>query len=506
MVLISQSVAQRLEITPIYTNNGYIIQKLEEKLIVDNYVRFVHVINLEEYVKITNVIEANIKSLQLNTVDVNLELLQRELFQLRENINTIIPRRQKRGLINVWGNSLKFLAGVMDNEDAEEIYAQLNNLDQNSRQITNEINKQLRVNNDLITSVDKIKNHINEQQIKLSEFLTNITTESMNIKTLTNEMKYALTILIDISTLNKQVEKIKDNILLSRLEVLAHDILTNEEIQKYNISIEILPYIRSSVLINRQTILFTISIPIFTKEKYFLALIIPLPNQNQEELLLGENNRIITSEQNIFEYTSDVVNKKNLRLHNSNCIRNLVKENNYCNFTINNEKIVEELELGLIVVKNLEVQSIIQNCVNQEITVKGHNLIKYSDCKIQIEHSKFVNKLEKFYNEPILSIPVVNMTKKMFNFTLEKIHLDNIQNRHKINYLEYKSDKNNFLTIIINIALITIIIACIVLYFYCKTKGTKQHITTKIELISNETQKATPETVVSKGGGVITGF
>ncbi|XP_055371865.1 uncharacterized protein MAL13P1.304-like [Condylostylus longicornis] len=69
-------------------------------------------------------------------------------------------------------------------------------------------------------------------------------------------------------------------ILLSRLEILPKDVLTNKEINNHNVSVETLPYIRNSVFFNDTTIVFVISIPNFLKENCFRNIIVKVPNKD----------------------------------------------------------------------------------------------------------------------------------------------------------------------------------------------------------------------------------
>lgn len=297
---------------------------------VDNYVKFLHFINLDEYVNLTNIIGNNIEGLKSSSDDSSYILLKRELLSLKDNIRSLTPRaRRKRGLVNIVGKSLKFLTGTMDNDDAIEIYGHLENLSINSKQMTTQINKQVKINNELIGSIEKIRNDINIEQSKLNYILRNISKDANEIVTLSNKLKYLFQIHIDIMTLDKQIEKIKENIMMSSLEVLAHDILTNSEIQAYNITINILPYIRNGVLMKDNTIIFTIFVPIFKGENYITAVVTPVPNLRHEQLSFN-NEKIIILKNMVYTFQENLFLKKNLKEHPNNCFKNLFQETNVC--------------------------------------------------------------------------------------------------------------------------------------------------------------------------------
>lgn len=52
----------------------------------------------------------------------------------------------------------------MNDDDAKEIFDHLNNLDQNTKQVVSEVNKQIEINNNLIKNVKELENFINSQQ------------------------------------------------------------------------------------------------------------------------------------------------------------------------------------------------------------------------------------------------------------------------------------------------------------------------------------------------------
>lgn len=476
-ILIIRGCTQTIEVTPVYNDNGFAVITLREKPLVDHYVKFLHFINLDEYVNLTNLIENNIEALNSSSDDSGYILLKRELLSLKDNIKSLTPRaRRKRGLVNIIGKSLKFLTGTMDNDDATEIYDHLENLNINSKQMTSQINKQVKINNELIGSIEKIKNHINIEQSKLNYILRNISKKANEIVTLSNKLKYLFQIHIDIMTLDKQIEKIKENIMMSSLEVLAHDILTNSEIQAYNITVDILPYIRSGVLMNGNTIIFTIFVPIFNGENYITAIVTPVPNLKHEQLSFN-NEKIIILKNMVYTFQENLFLRKNLKEHPNNCFKNLFQETNICNVIINSERSIEEIETGIIITRNLEATRVQQNCINQNIMLKGNNLLKFTNCKIRIGDYQFSNDLEEFRESVILPVANVNFTKKINNITLETIHLENINNRETIKYIEFKFKNTGY-----TMGITTIVIIVVILIVFLVRKRAQKPISNKIEL------------------------
>lgn len=485
LMIIVRVSTQMVEVIPINTENGYTIFKWNEKPIVESFTKILHLVNLTEYNELITLIEFNINLLNFESNDDNLKLLQRELKSLKHNYKMIIPQvyknhRNKRGLINILGKGLKFLSGTMDDEDATEIYNHLENLDHNTKNTVDQLNKQVIINNNLIKNVEEINKHLNKQQKDLNEFLSKIDNRTSNLITLYNKSKHVLKLYADIKTLNNQIEKLTDIILLSKLNVLAHDILTDEEIDKYNITIEIIPYIRNSVMFNGELLIFAISLPKFTKEKYYSAIVVPFPNSNHEQLDT-ENKEIIVQNCSIYNSNDNVVIKKDLKPHINYCIRNLFNSNNTCTFKSSNVSVIEQVFNNLIITKNIPITKIEQNCIDEEITIKGNNVIKFGNCKIKIGNQIFVNKIEKFKSNVIILTNHLNLTNKVKKITLEELHLKTVTNREKIDYVNYKNNNVTFVSFGINFVIIIVIILIVILSKVLRKNSRKSEENIKLE-------------------------
>uniref|UniRef100_U5ETB3 Putative retrovirus-related env polyprotein from transposon n=1 Tax=Corethrella appendiculata TaxID=1370023 RepID=U5ETB3_9DIPT len=276
----------QFEVNPILTEEGYTIIKLENRNFIKSYSKILHVINLDKLRSVVDRIKFNIDSAKLQVE--NLNLLNREINLLENNLATIIPKphRSKRGLINILGKGLKSLVGTMDSEDSDEIYNHLQTLDTNSKQLISQSNKQITINTQLIDSVNKMKNIINEQNDIIENFLTKSNNKTNQLEIKIHSTNLALNFYTDVTEVNKIITEIKDNILLSKLNVPAHDILTKEEMRDFNITIDLLPFIKNIVLLkDSNTLIFALSIPKFSECTYFKAYVIPFPNSRLEQLV-----------------------------------------------------------------------------------------------------------------------------------------------------------------------------------------------------------------------------
>lgn len=500
--------AQEMEITPLFGDNGYTIIKLNEMQLVDNYSKILHIVDLDEYQNLINTIETNIDSLNLQETNPNSLLLVKELEHLKQNYETIIPsvHRNKRGLLNVLGSGLKFIAGTMDADDAKQISDYMDNLKQNTQQLTEQSNKQITINQKLINSIENIKTHINNQQQQIQKYLSKIITETNKI--IQDDSKYVLQIYVSIAHINKEIDGIKDIILLSKLNVLAHDILSPNEIQDFNITMETFPFIKSSVILKERKIILAILIPKFTIEKYFSAIVIPFPNQVNQELDISNENIIVSEKKVIFTFEKQIVEKKELKTHKNNCISNLFNKNNTCNFKINNKPSIEEIDSGLLITKNIEQCKLSQNCQKDDAIIEKHNLIKFINCDVTINDLIFVNKIKMYQNKIMLPMLNLKINKIINNLTLDNVNLENIENRKIIKYIDFKNKIFQYsLSSVIFIIIFTVIIV-IILRKYCQSNKINTIIQKVPDMpnIENGTLNNFSGTEKSRCGGVIYGL
>lgn len=470
------SLAQWIKVDTINTEYGFILLERGTEPVVDFYTKIIHVINLTNYEMSLENIERN-----LLVLNENKDFLIPEIDLARQNLHLLLPQnnRVKRGLINIGGKAIKWLYGNMDSDDAEEIYSHLKNLDENAKQMTSELNKQVVINNEIISNIDKISDHVNKQQSELSEYLVNVTKNTNRAISLSEKFQLTLKIHVDLNLLNRQIEKILDTLLLSRLEVLPHDIFSEKERKLLNISAEKLPFIKSNVLTFGEIMVFAIFVPSFTREIFSKATVIPIPNKQFEELDNPIENVILCNDF-VYQSSPETLVKKKLKIHKNNCIRNALKKSNQCKLRINNKTVIEEIDEGIIVTKNLKLTEVKQNCSDENVYVKNNNVIHFKNCSVKIENLFFDNKIIKFIANNVIQTVHVNFSKEINNLTLENLLIENIKNRGEIKYINFKS---NVSTGTLSFLLfLTVIFIIFIIFKYVCNQTKKQEIVTKIEM------------------------
>lgn len=264
----------RLEVHEIKNEAGFTIVKQDDIKIVTETDIVLHMIYPLEIIKIIDSIAINIQNLDIQ----NKDLIKTELQELTNKVKTITlkDKRTKRGLINVVGSASKWLFGTMVEEDRTKIEEHLKLVELNNRNIISEFKGQIRINNQVNKTLVQLKNIIlKDRNLVLREF----DKLSLNLK-----QNLYFDHLLKIQMLKEKIEHIQDNLASARHGILHPNILTNEEIEYYQIDFNKLQYIKLGMSeFQDNMIIFAIKIP-KTFADVQLKTIIPLPNKNKKEM------------------------------------------------------------------------------------------------------------------------------------------------------------------------------------------------------------------------------
>lgn len=451
--------------------------------IVQQYFRTYHIFNLSTYEEAISTIGFNLNQIKQHATLPLPHTLTYGFEQLKINYNQLVPHHmiKKRGLANLLGSGLKFVTGVMDDNDRIEIQSEFELVKENYRNIINNSNKQTKINEQLSKGMENTVNHINDVQLKMTNKINEIAKNYDEIQKELQTFMVFSEIRDNIYIINHQIETIQDIILSSKLEMLPKNILTIEEIQKYNLTVESYPYIKSCVLSNEKQIITVISIPLFTENKYTRVVIEKIPNENNYELDT-KIETVITYRTTVFQFSNNkIIIEKELKPYEDECISNLLNNKHMaCNFTKNYKEEVKLVLNGIIVTKNLKETLLINNCNSRKMfTIQKNNLIKFKNCKISISDQKFENKNEEHYH----IIPNVKRNITVFessndNFTLNEIKIAHIENTNKINEITYKNQKQWYTSVSLNVTVIAI--CFIVIFIVICTKHKKGRVNIEI--------------------------
>jgi hypothetical protein len=419
--------AQNLEVTPIQAKNGYLIFQTGSIDLPINYEYHYLSVNLtkteiiyEELIKQAHFFE------NLQQIKYLIEKLNREMNGIR------IAKRSKRGLANFMGTIYKYLFGTLDQEDKEELQQQIGEISKNNIQISelnhviDAINKGIEVTNHL--------NHLREQEQMLA------------------------LVIFNLQQFTEYIEDIELGLQLTRLgifnpKLLRHDSLTHVNSEKL-LSIKTSAWLKSDtneILIISQIPREIIKTPIFE--------IVPYPDK--ENNILTETIHDKYFSHNNQTYTADsqslVINK---------CITGILNQiATQCRYSKTHSDFeIKYVEPNIITTWNLPKTILNQNCINREITIEGNNMIKASNCSVQLEEILITNTMLDYTQ----TIYVNNNVTKLE--PLEYIQAKEIIEQH--------AQTNNIFQIIIITAL-AIIIVLALMYFIYKYKTIPQRLIVK---------------------------
>lgn len=466
------STMAKLEVVDLDRNEGYLPIKIGEEKLVNHYIKVLHIINITELEVAKSKIGENMKLLSKTLPsdsinDSSYKTLARNYKELESKLKTIMPRnRNKRGLINLVGKTLKFIAGTMDSEDEEMIINSLQNLNSDTTHLIEENNKQVKINKELQLQIENLKSNILNQRRYISSHIQNLVFNTQ-IKDNFYYMKIIFQIHNDINSLLHFVDTIEDVILTSRLGILTKNILTDEESELIRSNDEF-KEIRIASLTFEETVILTLLIPRFSPnifEKYILE---PLLNEKNESLLLSHYEIILDDKNNIYKPQPKERKVKNLVTIYDKCIEDIFNSLNLNNCTpIKKEpkEIIKELGFGLVIVKNLKRIELKQNCNNNIIYIEGTKILKFENCSININNQLYVNNNKVIINHHIHP----GYTKKMENknevqeeLSLNIVNLKNLENRKLIEKSNNQISYNNTLLYITMFIILTIAIVIII--------------------------------------------
>ena len=321
LIIITHIAAEDYETKEI-PNQGIYFEKFAKAALWDEAYKILTTIEIPNFSKEINEITqyySAVKSLceHISTDENHLchiltEKINTEITEVVHNEFSIQPnKRSKRGLINLVGNTEKFLFGTMDNEDSKKIYDQLQIITSNKKKEVKLINEQTAVissnyqtlieaNKKLTDDATRITDKMNELTEQTSNYITD-----QNNREKKNQLNEHFTEMTNIlltsctTIIRKQMKflSIMESLHQNRLHplVLTIDDLTNalknKSDQDFDKSIlttdNILKITKTEYTINEEYIIIKISIPIPQAERFNAYKIYLLPFEiNNKTLIL----------------------------------------------------------------------------------------------------------------------------------------------------------------------------------------------------------------------------
>lgn len=373
----------RMDVQEIKDNSGFTVINGDKIKIVTRTEIILHIINPIEILEIIDNLSTNINSLDIQ----NKDFLLLELLGLKSKMKTITlrDRRVRRGLINIIGSAEKWLFGTMDEEDRIKIEEHLRILDSNSNNIVNGFNGQIRINDQVNKTLVQLKNIIlKDRNLILKEF-----------DRLSLGLKQSLYFdqLLKIQILKEKIENIQDNVASARHGILHPNILTDKEIEYYDIDFYKLQYIKLGIgKFQNSTLIFAIKVPkTFTEVQ--LKTIVPISNR--------EGKEIDWSQETIFEMDKNIYKYEELKTINELHLSKHCSYKKDCKLIKNNKTEIILFDEETIIIKNAYNLTLNNTCDKRKLILSGNTLIHFNNCSLNIlnhilSNTKQIIK-ERFY-------------------------------------------------------------------------------------------------------------
>lgn len=470
--------SQHLQITNLAPNPGLLTLQDGYSFLKIGEHKLFHVINLENYEPIFRKLETNVNGINsLGNYSEMTELLKTKLTNTLRLFSELQPRaRPKRGLFNFVGTGIKEITGNLDENDLIEISKDIQELNFNAKILINENNEQRKINFQFQDRINRIVKQLKDQQVQISKNLIS----ARNDLTRKNFIifKEIIKIHFNLDLLKNHLEDIFEAIKLAKLQILSKNILSSEELnfaterlEEKGVSVnsleETYDYLELSAYHNNSNIIFVISIPLLENQLYENFYLEPLPVGNK--ILKTLSTHAMRSNESTFIIIKDCKRIQKGKLCDQNnvanittdeCIPNLLQGRSAnCPFTdCINPTEVKLITGNLLVLKKVKSLEINSTCGLTNRYLTGSYLIKFHNCSIHLNGSKFENT-EVIRAESPLVLPLdgLTITESHFESTirLEDIHINNrkfledFTKSHRIQtYSSFTMSTLSFLTMI----------------------------------------------------------
>jgi len=205
--------------------------------LVSRYNFIIHCVSIDE---IEEIVKDFKEVLDLATGTAYEKLCRDELSEIETLTRTFLPSRKKKGMVTMGGSLLKFLFGTMDDEDRKSIEAQLRAIDENNHNLIENANQQVIINENFNKSISQIKDLIKDDRIKILERLDKV--NSMHKQLVKEDI--AIGLLFKIRILKDKAQAIQQAIASTKLGLFQPNLLSQDEIEKFDINFNSLQHIK----------------------------------------------------------------------------------------------------------------------------------------------------------------------------------------------------------------------------------------------------------------------
>lgn len=359
------------------------------------------------------------------------------ILQIEEVLNKLDYKRTKRGLFNIIGKAIKFVAGNPDNDDLKVIEENFNKIYQDKNSEIQKINRLTSLANHLTNRLAEDTRVMNENMKNTKLFLQTLKSVDEIRTLLINEIYQAEGLLNKLLMIERTITLSYNNVPnleLIRIEELLsiHDYLKklydSRQLQNFD-NVHLFKILESAKVITigiEQAITFLLKIPILNPYLANYSRIYPLPNAQDvaiippRKYLIEVNNQSYWTNEdchigNSFRLCEQQPIQENCTLHTLEKCPTIKITNDY--------KITYPLKNRQLLVLSKTAQTIVENChgLLHEKSIQGINLVS-SNCKIIVGSTTYENTVPTFK----IDVPNIQELNLSYNHQAE-LHLRHFQ-------------------------------------------------------------------------------
>lgn len=464
-IFLSSISSQSIQIKNLDKNPGLLTLELGESFIKIGHHKIFHIIDCESYEPMFTKLSATLNGLKAfgNFTDLIIQLESK--FNTVQNLyHNLLPiSRQRRGLINVLGTTIKQITGNLDNNDLIQISEMIKKLESNNQILINENNEQVKINNQLQNRFNRVIEELEKQHNQIRKNIIQHRSDLGQDKTM-KLLQEILKINIYMDTLNAHLESISESIHLARLNIISKNILSYDELhfvlehlRNQGITInhpeQAYQFLGLNAFYNHSKIIFIVTIPLFDYHKYETFLLEPLTVGNRSiklpatKIIIGEEETffVIKDCQQVSKYY--VCGLENLRNSTKDsCFSTLLRGSpGNCIFKeVGQPSEVKLVTDNYIVIKQMVNGTLQTTCGVRNRTLTGTFLLEFHNCTVVINDLKFSSdEMIKIESPRIFSLDGLDIQVKAVEpeQTFERL---NIINRHRLDTLTKMQNLHSF--------------------------------------------------------------
>lgn len=487
--------------------------------VLEGHIKFLHLIDLDKYKETLITLNSTLHGINDPELESTKNTTIAKLESLKSKLNILYPKyRTKRGLINGAGTIIKSITGNLDADDLTQLNQIIEKINLNEHDLKSDMNKQVIINRKMIDRFKNITDYINNQQVTISNALSNrnqlLTNQLYREESSIQYLQYLNQINYNIDLLSNHITDIAEAIILAKLKVISKFILHPDELDYIhsllnNMSFPIQSDEQIYELLELQAyysgtrIIFNLNIPVISNEIFKHTHLIPLANNRKQSILI--NYPYITHNSKfIFYFTNKckeieqtyVCDKPSFKeyTNSSKCIGNIIygSDANCQYIEMPHMDQITTPENDYILLMNITEKTITNTCGLRTSKVQGTALIHYENCSITINNITYSNIWTKHWDQ-IHIVPMmfnkINKTSVTKILTVEKLQEYHFENSDHIELLKIQIGNHRLMFY----SYATLITITLVIFYFIKIKTNRNYPVTEQEPVIQEPPSQTLE-------------